>query len=65
MKTTTYYTDNKCVISLRIDKKMAKRVERAAKRMQSSKSSFVRLALDKILEEADQGRIFLSPIIDK
>jgi predicted transcriptional regulator len=62
MKTNKNKTDVQCVISFRADKETKKRIESAAKRIKSSKSSIVRLALSRILDEADRGKITLLPI---
>lgn len=62
MKTNKNKTDVQCVISFRIDEGTNKRIESAAKRIKSSKSSIVRLALSRILDEADRGKITLLPI---
>lgn len=62
MKTNKNKTDVQCVIIFRADKETKKRIESAAKRIKSSKSSIVRLALSRILDEADRGKITLLPI---
>ena len=49
------------VISLRIDATTSKRIATTARRMQSSKSCIVRLALARILDEADRGQVTLAP----
>lgn len=53
--------EDKLPVSIRLDVDLARRVERAAKKLSSSKSALIRLSLKNQLGEIESGHINFRP----